>query len=174
MKEGFFSPEEPVFPVGLNESLLQHFLDIIYLVDGEPPGYQLQAGAAVVQIMATILAILRQNRQSTEAEQIVQKTKFIFEENKYSSIAMETVAESVGLPYPLFRRVFKDYTGLPPHQYFLQMKINKAKTLLREQRYTVKEIAHMLAFENQYYFSRLFKRKTGIAPSMWQSERAIS
>ena len=146
MEEGFFTPKEPIFPVGLHDSLLQHFLDIIDLVTREPPGYQLQAGAAVVQIMATILAIRRQNRQSSEAEQVVQKARFIFE----------------------------DYTGLPPYQYFLQIKINKAKTLLQEQRYTVKEVAHMLAFENQYYFSRLFKRKTGIAPSLWQSERAIS
>ena len=174
MEEGFFTPKEPIFPVGLHDSLLQHFLDIIDLVTREPPGYQMQAGAAVVQIMATILAIRRQNRQSSEAEQVVQKAKFIFEENKYSFIAMETVAESLGLDYQVFRRIFKDYTGLPPYQYFLQIKINKAKTLLQEQRYTVKEVAHMLAFENQYYFSRLFKRKTGIAPSLWQSERAIS
>jgi AraC-like DNA-binding protein len=174
MEEGFFTLKDPVFPVGLYDSLLQHFLDIIDLVTREPPGYQLQAGAAVVQIMATILAIRRQNRQSSETEQIVQKAKFLFEENKYSFIAMEAAAESLGLDYQVFRRIFKDYTGLPPYQYFLQIKINKAKTLLREQRYTVKEVAHMLAFENQYYFSRLFKRKTGIAPSMWQSERAIS
>ena len=124
--------------------------------------------------MANILAIMRQNRQSSEAEQIVQKAKFIFEENKYTVIVMERVARSLGLDYPLFRRIFKDYTGLPPYQYFLQIKINKAKTLLREQRYTVKEVAHMSAFDNQYYFSRLFKRKTGVAPSMWQRERSIS
>jgi AraC-like DNA-binding protein len=174
VEEGFYTPKEPVFTVGLHDSLLKHFLNIIDLVHREPPGYQLQAGAAVVQILADILAIMRQNRQSSEAEQIVQKAKFIFEENKYAAIEMESIAQSLGLDYPQFRRIFKDYTGLPPYQYFLQIKINKAKSLLREQHFTVKEVAHMLSFENQYYFSRLFKRKTGITPSRWQRDHSIS
>jgi AraC-like DNA-binding protein len=40
--------------------------------------------------------------------------------------------------------------------------------MLETGEYAVKEVAHDLAFENQYYFSRLFKKKTGVSPSCWQ------
>jgi AraC-like DNA-binding protein len=173
VREGFFSPREPIFPVGLHESLLERFLNIIDLVQREPPGYQLEAGAAVVQILAKIQALMRQSRQSSEAEQIVQKAKFVFEEKKHTAVEMESVASSLGLDYARFRRIFKDYTGLPPYQYFLQIKINKAKSLLRDSGYSVKQVAHLLSFENEYYFSRLFKRKTGVSPSVWQRHDRI-
>ncbi|MBN1838249.1 MAG: AraC family transcriptional regulator [Spirochaetales bacterium] len=168
VKEGFFSPREPVFQVGLHDSLLQSFLDIVGLVQREPPGYQLEAGAAVLQIMARILAMTRQQRQSSEAERVVQKAKCVFEENKHGVVDMESLARSLGLEYPRFRQIFKDYTGLPPYQYFLQVKINRAKSLLQDEGYSVKQVAHMLSFDNPCYFSRLFKKKTGVAPSSWQ------
>jgi len=174
MREGFISEKQAIFPIGFHDSLLQHFLDIIEIVKQEPPGYQLQAGAAVIQILAKILALRRQKRQSSRAEKVVQKAKLMFEEQKYSAVDMESVARTLSLSYDQFRRIFKDYTGLPPYQYFLQIKINKAKSLLREESYSVKEVAHMLAFENQYYFSRLFKKKTGICPSVWQRNHQIS
>ncbi len=60
-------------------------------------------------------------------------------------------------------------SGVSPYQYFLHLKINRAKDLIAEGEYSIKEIAYMLSFENQYYFSRLFKSKTGVPPSQWHT-----
>ena len=61
------------------------------------------------------------------------------------------------------------YTGLTPYQYFLQLRIHRAKELLQDPRLSVKEVSARMMFENQYYFSRLFRKKTGLSPTQWRS-----
>ena len=82
---------------------------------------------------------------------------------------MNAIVQALGVSYSRMRKVFKEYTGHSPHQYYLEMKINKAKELLLTKNSTIKQVAIDLSFENQYYFSRLFKKKTGLSPSQWKS-----
>ncbi|MDC7240512.1 MAG: helix-turn-helix transcriptional regulator, partial [Spirochaetales bacterium] len=65
------------------------------------------------------------------------------------------------------QNIFKEYTGMTPYQYYLNLKINKAKEWLDYGIYSVKEISYRLSFKDQCYFSRLFTKKTGISPSRW-------
>lgn len=76
--------------------------------------------------------------------------------------------QELNLDYPSCRRLFKDYTGLSPYQYFLQLKIHRARHLLQEGNLSVKEVSYEPGFDNQYYFSRIFKEMTGRSPSEWQ------
>lgn len=78
------------------------------------------------------------------------------------------------MSYATFRRVFRQHTGLPPNQYLLNLRIHKAKALLGNSRMPVKEIAEATGFDSIYYFSRLFKQKTGMAPIQWRSPQQIT
>ena len=79
-------------------------------------------------------------------------------------INLEELANEIGVGYSWFRRMFKHYTGLAPSQYFLQLKLNKAKDLLLNTSLSIKEISVITGFESQYYFSKLFKKRIGISP----------
>jgi AraC-like DNA-binding protein len=57
---------------------------------------------------------------------------------------------------------------MTPYQYYMQLKIKKAAELLEQKDASIKEVAYSLGFEDQYYFSRFFKKKTGVAPSAWR------
>jgi AraC-like DNA-binding protein len=61
--------------------------------------------------------------------------------------------------------MFKKYTGVPPVQYHLDLKVLRAKELLLYSDKSVKEISYELGFQSIYYFSRVFKNKLGLAPS---------
>jgi AraC-like DNA-binding protein len=74
------------------------------------------------------------------------------------------------LGYDLLRKRFKRSTGLAPKEYFLLMKINRAKELLLRPVLTVKEISQRLGFEDQYYFSRLFKHHVGSSPKHYRQQ----
>jgi AraC-like DNA-binding protein len=165
--KGFFSPKDPLFEIGLQDSVLFRYNACIDIARREPPGFQWKLGSHIMLLMAEMLSYSRQNGQNSMNEEIIQKARFTFEESIYENIDMKTLSNNLGVGYSNFRQIFKDYSGMSPYQYFLHLKINKAKTLLQRGDLSIKEIAHKLSFENQYYFSRLFKKKTGAPPTEW-------
>ena len=65
------------------------------------------------------------------------------------------------------RRLFRHVYGEPPLEYLLTLRVNYAKRLLRESpclHYTVAQIATMSGFSDISYFSRIFKKRTGLSP----------
>jgi AraC family transcriptional regulator len=64
-----------------------------------------------------------------------------------------------------FARLFKNSTGLPPHQYVIACRIERAKELLRQRdRLPIAEVATEVGFAHQSHFTRHFKRLVGVTP----------
>jgi AraC-like DNA-binding protein len=72
------------------------------------------------------------------------------------------------MSYAHFRRVFKQQSGLSPYQYHLQLRIHRAREMLHSTTLAVGQVAARLNFPNPYYFSKIFKKKTGMSPSLWR------
>ena len=89
-----------------------------------------------------------------------------------AELNFETIAMNHGICLDTLRKRFKKETRVSLHQYFIQLKINAAKTMLSNLSYNVSDIANFLGFEDPYYFSRLFKRKTGVSPKKFRDDLA--
>jgi AraC family transcriptional regulator len=63
-----------------------------------------------------------------------------------------------------FARTFKQVTGMPPHQYILNARVERAKHLLLQGKLTIAEIASKVGFFDQSHFTRYFKRFVGVTP----------
>lgn len=61
--------------------------------------------------------------------------------------------------------LFKEWTGFAPIQYFNHLKIEKAKTMIREEMYNYSEIADRLGYSSVHYFSSSFKKATEMTPT---------
>jgi AraC family transcriptional regulator len=70
-----------------------------------------------------------------------------------------------------FARCFKQSTGLPPHRYLIQLRIEKAKELLEHTALPITEIAAQVGYEDPGYFSRLFLKEAGVSPSQYRRDR---
>lgn len=110
----------------------------------------------------------RSRNQADGAALLVSQARLEFEEHLADhEMDLNRLARRLGVAYPVFSALFHEYTGLTPHQYWLNLKINRAKILLASGR-SVKETAFALGFDSEFYFSRLFKKKVGIPPSQWR------
>ena len=73
--------------------------------------------------------------------------------------------ESTGYNPDYFRRVFKGHTGLSPLAYLNRLRIDRARELLRMERYlSIEEVAGRCGFRDSFYFSTAFKKQEGIPP----------
>lgn len=88
------------------------------------------------------------------------------------SWSVEEMAEAVGLSKSRFHAVYKAAFGNSPMQYVIEMKIDRAKTLLRvEELSDLATIAEKLGYKNQYHFIRQFKAVTGMTPGAFRKQK---
>ena len=175
LSKKFFTPANPVIPVGYHEPLLHLFQEIIDKTKEEKAGYQPLIAGAVLHLLGTIYSLSQQGKFSgQDIDAIVNKARLLFRSNIDKHISPEDVAQELQISYSKFRKIFKDYTGLAPGQFQIQLKIHKAKELLTNTNKSVKEIAFELNFESNFYFSKLFKEKVGLTPGEFRSKHLTS
>lgn len=95
-----------------------------------------------------------------------------FSENYNKDISIEQYAESRGMSVSWFIRNFKKYTGMAPMQFIVSRRINNAQLLLEQTNYSINEIAKVVGYDNQLYFSRLFRKQKGFSPSQYRKRGA--
>lgn len=67
-------------------------------------------------------------------------------------------------------RIFKTEYGITPYAYHLEKRIESAKNLLTDSKLRIKDIADCLNFYDEYYFSNIFLKKTGLTPSQFRKQ----
>lgn len=162
----WFRKQKSVIDIGIREEIIDTYYKIFEYVRKEKPGYQQVAAGMVMKLLGFIVSIDKQKGFSGKrVEQIIQKACFMIRENVESDIDFKNFADCHNIGYSYFRKMFKKYTGVPPVQYHLELKLLRAKELLLFSDKIIKEISYELGFQSIYYFSRIFKEKVGVSPS---------
>src|SRR5438128_2120447 len=85
-----------------------------------------------------------------------------------ADLALDGLAEVVRMNVHYFVRSFRQSTGLPPHQYVLRQRIERAKGLLEDPRLSLAEVALRSGFANQSNFTTAFRRLTSLTPGVYR------
>ena len=92
-------------------------------------------------------------------------------------VTLRELASLVGVSQAHFVRQFKRSTGLPPHQYLVHLRVERAKELLLTSQLTIAEVAYAVGFYDQSHLNRHFKRILNVLPkdvkdSKWLSRQS--
>ena len=98
----------------------------------------------------------------------LRRVEAIIEDRLGEDISLAELAAEANLSKAHFARAFRHSTGMPPHKYQLNARIEYAKRLLRRGNTTLIEIGMACGFGSQSQFIRAFNRVIGVTPGVWR------
>lgn len=113
----------------------------------------------------------RKNKTNTYLQTEIEQATSHFNKHYNENINIEEYAASKHMSTCWFIRNFKHYNGMTPMHYILTIRIANAQNLLETTTYNITEIANIVGYENPLYFSRLFKKQTGLSPSEYRKKQ---
>ena len=135
-----------------SEQLLKMYLTellILFMRDNDVSQYSLSKSNSINSTLEYILAYMN--------SQISQK------------LTLDDLCVYTGMSKASVSALFANYIGKGPIEYFIDMKTEVAKKHLREDNYNITQIAYMLGYSTVHYFSRQFKKVTGMTPSQYSN-----
>jgi len=106
--------------------------------------------------------------QAVKHRDIILKAMSYIRKNFTEKITLEEVAAEVSLSPTYFSRIFKEEAGQSFKSFLNNLRITEAKNMLRETDITLIEIASQVGFEDQSYFSRVFRNIVGVSPGRYR------
>jgi AraC-like DNA-binding protein len=98
----------------------------------------------------------------------VKRSKDMLTSELSGATPLEEIAKACGLSASHFSRAFRRSTGLAPHAWLLQTRVNTAKAMLRRRDASTSMIALACGFADQSHFTRVFARRVGLSPGAWR------
>jgi YesN/AraC family two-component response regulator len=103
--------------------------------------------------------------KSGSSMEAAEKIEKYLRNNLYGNITMQDLSDKFRLSPSYINRLMRMYYGVSPMEYYNSLKMEEAKKLLMENReMLVKDVAEILGFTDQHYFSKVFKMQFGISP----------
>jgi AraC family transcriptional regulator len=125
--------------------------------------------ALIIDVMKLGKAEVR--KRSKLAAWQLRKAKEFINDNCMRNIRLEELATLAGLSQSHFSHAFKASTGMAPHQWQMNARLEQAKQLLLHADQSLMEIAAETGFSDQAHFTRVFRKNIGTTPATWKKAR---
>ncbi|MUG86360.1 helix-turn-helix domain-containing protein [Paenibacillus timonensis] len=167
------SPASIVFP--MDTRLMPQLYELLGDAEDTAATRDLRLHALLHEFL-TLLVELVPASGSSNAARTQAKDAYIhhcldFLHSHYSEeITVGQLAAIVGLDRKYLSSLFKQVTGMPPQQYLLNYRMEKACFLLEKAHYSIAEVARSVGYQDALLFSKMFKKKRGVSPTDYRGK----
>jgi len=169
VNRGFLTPERPIARARHEDELLALYNELLEAVRSNHPALQQIMAGFTFRLLGLLYSDQQAKRTGADPSlEIIHRAVTRLREAVEAPISITDLATELKVGYRWFRRAFAHHTGLSPHQYYLDIRMARARDLLTQTALSIKEIGTRIGFEDAPYFSRLFHEKTGMTPGAWR------
>ncbi|MDC3416857.1 AraC family transcriptional regulator [Aquibacillus salsiterrae] len=112
--------------------------------------------------------------QNSRTNHVVNQMITMFKKTENKRLKSTDIAKELGMNYTYLSTLFKQQTGKTITQFQNELLMEKAIDLFKKSDRNVSEVSEALGFSNPYYFSRVFKKVTGVSPSNYLSHHYLN
>lgn len=159
--ETVVSPSSP-------DSIQRHFRAALKTIER---GYHEHALLELSRQLINVLTRLYSNPQNGQGNPSIGRIEEIMDQMMDDIASPRTLSEYArlaGLSIAQFSHLFKEHTGVSPMSYLTELRMQRASELLDQKGTSIKAIAHEVGFQDPLYFSRCFRKCTGISPQAYR------
>lgn len=153
-----------ILPTQKSEYILKLFKDLEKAWTLKHPFYKLKSINLIYNIITTLLEQSNNYLPFDKKEKIRPALDYIAE-NYNKHITNDDLADLLGISTVYFRKLFTNAIGMSPITYIQNLRIDKAKEMLKSDYSKISLIAEEVGYSNIYHFSKTFKQVTGYSPT---------
>lgn len=145
------------------ERLLQRIVQIYFHTQGTLT--RMELNNLLISFLLHVIHAGEKTHARIYSERITEIIHYI-NDNLFDILELDDLADKCNLSVSRFKHLFKEETGIPPAEYIIRQKVEKAQGLIEEQKLSIKNIAYDLGFSSPSYFSTVFKQYNGYSPTL--------
>lgn len=167
--------DKHIYQVGIQTECIQLFERMIHEINIKNPAYHSLCISYLLQILSLFSreALLNSKGQrvfkNSDIEDVIKKMHLEYQQDH----SIGYYADSCNLSIYQFIRKFQKSMQLSPARYIEKIRVDKGKELLSDTDLTISEISNVIGFNDPFYFSKVFKKSTGLNPLAFRKMKKI-
>jgi len=166
----FFTNRNTVLSVPNKEDFEKNLYDLIDQIKAGSAERPYSLALKVLLLMTSVFESRPDNNSSSGHNADIRRSTFHIAHHLGEVIDFTALAKGYGMGYSIFRRRFREYTGLAPLEYQTSLRIRRACHLLSSSELSIAQIAEETGFETPAYFSRYFRSRLNMPPSEYRAK----
>ena len=164
MKKLRLSSKHPIYTAIQQNNIYNTFKKLLI---AKSKNNELDSFANFFSYISTLVEhnVLSPNNQKTANLSYAQKAEEYIRLNYHLPLRIQDVANYVAIDRSYLTRIFVEKFGKSPQEYLLQLRMEKAKTLLQNTNYMVQTVAELVGYQNIESFTKIYKKHYGYSPS---------
>ena len=121
---------------------------------------------AILSFLLLKISLSKQSRSDANNSMCEMICEYM-KRNIYQTLSLKELCRIFSIGKTQLCKIFQEWLGKSPMEYYSNLKIDAAKKHLREKNYSVSEISDMLGYSSIHNFSRAFKKAVGMSPTAY-------
>ena len=170
------TPAPSFIPKGILHGTCSDLKTVRQLLQTLVPRWQSDQALSLATCRALFLELLtrllwqptREKPATDRGSQLAHAVKELLDRPESGGKSIQTLLTTLGFSYPHLCRQFHRSFGVTPAEYRNAVRLERAKTLLRDPKCSIGEAAYAAGFQDPGYFTRVFRRQNGAPPSAFR------